>query len=159
VAGKGDGMKQPRVEVKTLEDLQPDPANVNKHTQRGHKLVENSISRRGMFRSVAAAGKGVDEPVIYAGNLTHEKARDAGITEAIFVHTKGDQLVVVVRDDIAPGSAEAIALGIEDNESGKQSYSPDIDLLASLAAGDNAVQSNAQTGGASPTVSLLQVTE
>lgn len=130
-----------KVEVKTLDDLQPDPNNVNKHTQRGHALVENSLRKRGAFRSVAAAGKGVDKPVVMAGNLTIEKARDAGFEEVIFVHTTGKQLVSVIRDDIAPGSAEAIALGLEDNESGKQSYSPDVDILAALAAGDNAILS------------------
>src|SRR5690606_24859082 len=61
------------------------------------------------------------------------------INEVIFVHTTGNQLVVTVRDDLDPTSAEAIALGIEDNESAKQSYSPDLDVVAALAAGDNAV--------------------
>ena len=74
-----------------------------------------------------------------AGNLTHEKARDAGIDEVIFVHTTGNQLVVTVRDDLDPTSPEAIALGIDDNETAKQSYSPDLDVVAALAAGDNAV--------------------
>src|SRR3990172_5389207 len=134
-------MTDVKVEVKTLDDLEPDPNNVNKHTVRGHTLVENSLRKRGAFRSVAAAGKGVDKPVVMAGNLTIEKARDAGFSEVIFVHTRGDQLVSVIRDDIAPGSAEAIALGLEDNESASKSLNYDIDLLAALAAGDNAVLS------------------
>jgi DNA modification methylase len=134
-------MSDVKVEVKTLDDLQPDPNNVNKHTVRGHQLVENSLRKRGAFRSIAAAGKGVDKPVVMAGNLTIEKARDAGFDEVIFVHTNGRQLVSVIRDDIAPGSAEAIALGLEDNESAKQSYNADIDVLAALAAGDNAILS------------------
>jgi hypothetical protein len=117
----------------------PDPANVNKHTKKGGKLLENSIRKRGAFRSIASAGKGVSVPVVMAGNFTLEKAIDAGITEVVNVHVTGNQIVNVVRDDIAPGTAEAIALGIEDNEIGKQSYNPDIDLLASMTAGDNAV--------------------
>jgi hypothetical protein len=134
-------MTDVKVEVKTLDDLQPDPNNVNKHTVRGHTLVENSLRKRGAFRSVAAAGKGVDKPVVMAGNLTIEKARDAGFNEVIFVHTNGRQLVSVIRDDIEPGSAEAIALGLEDNESASKSYSPDLDVVAALAAGDNAILS------------------
>ena len=134
-------MTDVKVEVKTLDDLEPDPNNVNKHTVRGHTLVENSLRKRGAFRSIASAGKDTETPVVYAGNLTLEKAIDAGFTEIVNVHVRGDQLVNVVRDDLAPGSAEAIALGISDNEIGKQSYSPDIDLLAALAAGDNAVLS------------------
>jgi len=79
--------------------------------------------------------------VVYAGNYTLEKAAAAGFKEIVNVHVTGDQLVNVVRDDIAPHTAEAIALGLEDNEIGKQSYSPDIDLVASLAAGDSAILS------------------
>lgn len=128
-----------KVETKSIDDILPDPNNANKHTQRGHQIVENSIRRRGVGRGILAAGKNTDKPVIMAGNLTAEKARDAGIDEVVIVHTTGNQLVVTVRDDLDPTSPEAIALGIEDNESAKQSYSPDLDVVAALAAGDNAV--------------------
>lgn len=130
-----------RVETKSIDDILPDPNNANKHTQRGHQIVENSIRRRGVGRGILAAGKNTDKPVIMAGNLTAEKARDAGIDEVVIVHTTGNQLVVTVRDDLDPTSPEAIALGIEDNESAKQSYNPDIDLLAAMSAGDNGVLS------------------
>lgn len=130
-----------KVETKKISDLLPDPNNVNRHTQKGHGLVENSIRRRGVGRGILAAGKNTEKPVIMAGNLTHEKARDAGIDEVVFVHTTGNQLVVTVRDDLDPTSPEAIALGIEDNEAGKLSYNPDIDLLAAMSAGDNGVLS------------------
>jgi DNA modification methylase len=59
--------------------------------------------------------------------------------EVINVHTTGNQIVNVVRDDIEPGSPEFYALGIEDNEIGKLSYAPDVDQLAALAAADDAV--------------------
>jgi len=130
-----------KVETKSIDDILPDPNNANKHTQRGHQIVENSIRRRGVGRGILAAGKNTDKPVIMAGNLTAEKARDAGIDEVVIVHTTGNQLVVTVRDDLDPTSPEAIALGIEDNESGKQSYNPDIDLLAAMSAGDNGILS------------------
>lgn len=131
-----------RVEVLPItEGATPDQANVNKHTQKGGAQLENSLRKRGAFRSIASAGKDTETPVVYAGNYTLEKAVDAGFTEIVNVHVRGDQLVNVVRDDIAPGTAEAIALGIEDNEIGKQSYNPDIDILAALASGDNAVLS------------------
>ena len=133
-------MKQVKVEVLPIEQgATPDPNNVNKHTQRGGKLLGNSLRKRGAFRSIASAGKGVDVPVVGAGNFTLENAVDAGFTEVVNVHVTGGQLVNVVRDDIEPGSAEFYALAIEDNEIGKQSYNPDIDILAALAAGDNAV--------------------
>ena len=129
-----------KVDVMPITDgATPDPQNVNKHTQRGSTLLQNSLRKRGAFRSIASAGKGAQVPVIYAGNLTHEMAVDAGFTEIVNVHVTGNQLVNVVRDDIAPGSPEAIALGIEDNQIGKESYQADVDVLAALASGDNAV--------------------
>jgi len=130
--------KKPKIEVRNITDLQPDPNNINKHTVRGHTIVENSIRKRGVGRGILAAGK-ADVPVILAGNLTHEKARDAGIEEVVFVHTTGNQLVVNVRDDLDPESADAIALAIEDNESQRLSYAPDLDLVAQLAAADTGV--------------------
>jgi hypothetical protein len=135
-------MSEPKIEVLPIEQgATPDINNVNKHTAKGRKLVENSLQRRGAFRSIASAGKGAKVPTVYAGNLTLQTAVEAGFKEIVNVHVTGDQLVNVVRDDVEPGSAEAIALGLEDNESGKQSYNPDIDILAALAAGDNAVLS------------------
>src|SRR5512146_407531 len=114
-----------RVEVLPIEQgATPDPNNINKHTQKGGGLLENSLRKRGAFRSIASAGKGVDTPVVYAGNYTLEKAVSAGFTEVVNVHVTGNQLVNVVRDDLEPGSAQAIALGIEDNETAKQSYIP-----------------------------------
>lgn len=71
-----------------ITELQPDPNNLNQHTQRGHTIVENSMRRRGIGRGILAAGKGVDNPVVLAGNLTLEKAVDAGFENVILVHTR-----------------------------------------------------------------------
>lgn len=117
----------------------PDPNNINKHTLKGSRLLENSLRRRGAFRSIASAGKNVDTPVVMAGNLTLAKAISAGFTEIINVHVTGNQIVNVVRDDLEPSSVEAIALALEDNEIGKQSYAPDYDMLAVLEASDNGI--------------------
>jgi hypothetical protein len=133
-------MTVPRVEVLPIEQgATPDSQNVNKHTQRGGGLLENSLRKRGAFRSIASAGKDTNTPVVYAGNYTLQKAVEAGFTEIINVHVTGNQIVNVVRDDIAPGSAQAIALGLEDNEVGRISYNPDIDILAAVMA-DSAMQ-------------------
>ena len=106
-------MANPKIEVLPIEEgVTPDSQNVNKHTQRGGGLLENSLRKRGAFRSIASAGKGVEVPVVYAGNYTLEKAIDAGFTEVVNIHVTGNQLVNVVRDDIAPGTAQAIALGL-----------------------------------------------
>jgi len=132
----GDVEILPIDEAATL-DIQ----NTNLHTQRGGGLLENSLRRRGANRSVASAGKGVEIPVLTAGNYTYEKAVVAGFEKVMNVYTDGSTLVNVVRLDIAPGTAEAIALGIEDNEIGKVSYAPDITLVAQLAAQDSGILS------------------
>lgn len=138
-------MMTPRVEVLPIEQAATlDLNNTNKHTQSGRGREENSIRRRGVFRPVAAAGKGVDVPVIGAGNQTYEIAAEVGIKEAIIVHTTGDQIVINVRDDVVPGSPEFHALAIEDNAA--QDFNPDIDLIATLAAGDNALLSALRKG-------------
>ena len=130
---------KPKIEVLPIEQgATPDPQNVNKHTQRGRGLHENSMRKRGAGRSIFSAGKGVEVPVTIGGNQTLEIAASLGM-DVINVHTTGNQIVNVVRDDIEPGSPEFYALAIEDNEVAKQSYNPDIDILAAVMA-DPAMQ-------------------
>jgi len=129
----------PKIEVLPIEQgATSDPNNVNKHTQRGRGLHENSMRKRGAGRSIFSAGKGVDVPVAIGGNQTLEIAAQLDM-EVINVHTNGKQIVNVVRDDIEPGSPEFYALAIEDNEVGKISYNPDIEILAAVMA-DPAMQ-------------------
>jgi hypothetical protein len=130
-----------QVEVMPIEEAATtDLLNTNKHSARGRGREENSMRRRGIFRPIAAAGKGVEMPVIGAGNQTFEIANEIGIKEAIVVHTRGDQILINVRDDVAPGSAEFHALAIEDNVSA-QDFIPDLDLIAQLSAQDSGILS------------------
>ena len=128
-----------KVEDKKISDLIPDNQNVNTHSQRGRGVVEHSVRRYGIGRGIVAAGKGTDTPQIIGGHLTTEIVGSLDMEDVIFVHTTGKQLVVTVRDDIAPNSVEAIALGLIDNESQKLSYNPDLDILAAVMA-DPAMQ-------------------
>ena len=53
-------MSDPRIEVLPIEQgATTDQNNVNKHTARGGALVSNTLQKRGAFRSIASAGKGV----------------------------------------------------------------------------------------------------
>ena len=125
--------KAPRVEVRPLTDALPDPHNANKHTQRGAGMLERSMRKRGSFRPIAAAGKGVDSPIIMAGNLTQETAINAGMGgEAIFIYTDGTRPIVHVREDLAPDSKEAAQLSVEDNRIAEVSLTWDIDELGAL---------------------------
>lgn len=121
-------MTQPRVEIKKLTDALPDPNNANEHTQRGQAQLEKSMSKRGFFRPMAAAGKGVEKPIIKAGNLTQETAIALGMDEAIFIYTDGSRPIVHVRTDLDVDGEDATLLALEDNRIAQLSlnWKPDV---------------------------------
>jgi hypothetical protein len=116
--------------VGKLTDILPDEHNANAHTPRGRGAVEASLRQRGFFRPMAAAGKGVKQPVMKAGNLTQEVAVDIGMDEAIIIESDGRRPIVHVRTDLEPDSPEARTLAIEDNRSAELSLSWDASQIA-----------------------------
>ncbi len=114
--------------ITTIEDLKNDPQNINRGTPRGHGIIERSVRQRGAGRSGLATKDGT----IIAGNQTLLKMAELGIPIRA-VHTTGDEWVVVVRDDLEPGSEEARLLALEDNRASEVGYDPDPALLAELA--------------------------
>lgn len=123
-----------RVEQGKLSDVLPDPQNANKHKTRGQSTLEQSLRKRGFFRPTAAFGKGVDKPVMGAGNLTQETAISIGMDDAIFVYSDGTKPIIHVRTDVAPGSKEAVQLALEDNRIAELSLDWDVEVLAGLDA-------------------------
>lgn len=81
---------------KKITDYQPDPVNANKGTERGHRMIDDSVSEVGLGRSVLADKNGV----LIAGNKTHQAAVDNGFEDVIEVETDGKTLVVVRRTDL-----------------------------------------------------------
>ena len=122
-------MSTPELKIVKLSDIRPDPKNANLHSERGRETVEPSLPERGYFRPMAAAGKGVTQPVMLAGNLTQETAIANGMDEAIVVETDGTRPIVHVRTDVEPGSPEAILLGLEDNRAQEVSLNWDGAIL------------------------------
>jgi hypothetical protein len=116
--------------VGKLTEILPDEHNANAHTPRGRGAVEASLRKRGFFRPMAAAGKGVAQPVMKAGNLTQEVAVDIGMDEAIIIESDGRRPIVHVRTDLEPDSPEARTLAIEDNRSAELSLSWDASQIA-----------------------------
>jgi hypothetical protein len=114
--------------VKTIEDLRPDPRNANKSNPRGHGVIENSIRRHGAGRSGLAAKDGT----MIAGSQTLEEMQSLGM-KIKPVHTTGDEWVVVIRDDVEPGSEQATLMGIEDNRAAEIGLTWDTTVLADLA--------------------------
>lgn len=119
-------MSEKQIRKGTIRDLKFDPKNANRGTARGNSALEESIQRYGIGRSVLADKNGV----IIAGNKTVEKAGEIGIENVVMVPTRGDQLVVVVREDLDLSTdPEARALAIADNRVGELDLNWDANAL------------------------------
>ena len=80
-----------------MRDLKFDKENPNAGTQRGDYVLELSVEKTGINRSIVVDKNGV----IVAGNKTIGKLGERGLDDAdvVVVKTKGDKLVVVQRED------------------------------------------------------------
>lgn len=119
-----------------LADLTPDPHNANLGTKRGGDLLERSLERNGIGRSVLADKHGV----LIAGNKTVECVADlASDVELVVVKTNGRQLVVVQREDLDladPKDARARELAVADNRTAEVGLEWDANVLLQLAEQD-----------------------
>jgi leucyl aminopeptidase len=70
--------------IKTIADLTPDAANLNKGTERGRYLLETSVSKLGLGRSVLADKNGT----LIAGNKTTEVAGELGMSKVRVIETE-----------------------------------------------------------------------
>jgi hypothetical protein len=95
-------------------DLVPDPHNPNEGTPRGLYMLEESVSKLGLGRSILIS----DDGQVIAGNKTLQAAIDAGLVKVRVVETDGETLVAVKRTDIKAGSPEAAEMAIADNQVG-----------------------------------------
>jgi|TARA_R110000824_G_scaffold368249_1_gene557543 hypothetical protein len=109
-----------------LSDLTPDPNNANKGTERGNKVLEDSLQRYGLGRSILLDKHGT----IIAGNKTAEVAGQVGIENVTIVETTGNEVVAVMRTDLdLSKDAEARELALADNRVGELSLDYDLDVL------------------------------
>ena len=108
-----------------IESLVPDNKNFNKGTQFGDHLMDESLRRFGLGRSIL-----IDKNNrIISGNKTAEKAADIGFTDVVVVEVDGNQLVAVKRKDIDLDSAKGRELALADNATGKANLCFDTDLI------------------------------
>lgn len=112
-----------------IESLVPDNKNFNKGTQYGDHLMDESLRRFGLGRSIL-----IDKNNrIIAGNKTAEKAADIGFTDVVVVEVDGNQLVAVKRKDIDLDSAKGRELAIADNATGKANLAWDESLIEEVS--------------------------
>lgn len=129
-------MSEPQITRRKITDFTPDPENANAGTERGLRVLDDSIAETGLGRSAVVDKNGV----IIAGNKTAERALDRGIEDAIVVHTTGKQLVIVQRDDLDLGDDDpnnpARKMAYYDNRSGQLGLSWDAErITADVAKG------------------------
>ena len=117
----------------SIDSLIPDDKNFNKGTEFGEHLMDESLRKFGLGRSIL-----IDKNNrIIAGNKTAEKAADIGFDNVIIVETNGNSLVAVKRTDIDLDSAKGRELALADNATSKANLSFDTDLIFEQATAFN----------------------
>ena len=112
-----------------IESLVPDNKNFNKGTEYGDRLMDESLRKFGLARSIV-----IDKNNrIIAGNKTAEKAADIGFTDVLVVEVDGNQLVAVKRKDIDLDSAKGRELALADNATSKANIAWDESLIEEVS--------------------------
>ena len=119
--------------MNSIKDLKSDTENANKGTQRGLKLLDDSLRKYGAGRSILIDKHGK----IIAGNKTVERAADIGLDDLLIVETDGTKLVAVKRNDLdLEIDSAARELAYADNRVGQLDLDWDAEqILADLEAG------------------------
>lgn len=87
-----------------------DHRNYRKHSQKNLALIERSLAENGAGRSILLDNSG--ESIAGSGTLQMALKRGIPIKE---VHTTGDELIAVIRDDISPDDPRRKSLALADN--------------------------------------------
>lgn len=114
-----------KVNRAALSELKPDNKNANRGTERGRKMVAESLKRYGAGRSILLDKNGN----IIAGNKTAEQAAAAGMSNVLVVESDGSQLVAVKRTDLSLDDNAARELAIADNRTAEVGLDWDPSVL------------------------------
>lgn len=109
-----------------IKDLTYDSKNFNRHSEFGMGLLEKSVSKFGMGRSIL-----VDKNNrIIAGNGITETAGNIGIEQVRFIDTDGQEIIAVRRNDIDLDTPEGREMALADNATGAADLVWDTELIA-----------------------------
>ena len=110
----------------SINDLQNDPKNARKRTDRSSKLIKESLQKFGAARSIV-----IDENNrILAGNGTIAGAKAAGIKNLKVIETDGKEIIAVKRTGLSED--EKIGLALADNRTSDLSEW-DLNMLEELS--------------------------
>ena len=116
----------------TEKTYELDKRNARTHPERNRNAIAKSLRELGAGASIVVDKDGV----IISGNAVYEQAMELGL-KVEEVHTQGDKLVIVVRDDLSTDDAKRKKLAIGDNRIGELSefdYPVLSELLTELVA-------------------------
>ena len=108
-----------------IDSLIPDNKNFNKGTEFGDHLMDESLRKFGLGRSILLD----KNDRIIAGNKTAEKAAELGFENVLVVETDGNTLVAVKRKDVDLDSAKGREFALADNATSKANLCFDTDLI------------------------------
>lgn len=109
----------------SIDSLIPDNKNFNKGTEFGNHLMDESLRKFGLGRSILLD----KNDRIIAGNKTAEKAAELGFENVLVVETDGNTLVAVKRKDVDLDSAKGREFALADNATSKANLCFDTDLI------------------------------
>ena len=110
---------------RSIDSLIPDDKNFNKGTEYGDHLMDESLRKFGLGRSILLD----KNDRIIAGNKTAEKAAELGFENVLVVETDGNTLVAVKRKDVDLDSAKGREFALADNATSKANLCFDTDLI------------------------------
>ena len=115
-------------DITRISDLIPDANNYNKGTEFGQGLIEKSIRKNGLGRSLLLDKNGK----VIAGNKTLEGTVAAGFADEdiIVVKTDGKKLVVVQRTDLDLDTRKGKEMALADNATSKANLAWDYEALS-----------------------------
>lgn len=109
----------------TIEDLEFDDKNFNRHTEFGLSLVEKSLRQNGAGRSIL-----IDKNNrIIGGNGVVEVAGQIGMNKVRIVESDGTEIIAVKRTDIDLDSKQGREMALADNATGAADLQWDYDQL------------------------------
>ena len=145
-------MAKKEKEITKISDLVPDANNYNKGTEFGQGLIEKSIRKNGLGRSLLIDRNGK----VIAGNKTLEATVASGFDEDKIrvIKTDGTELIVVQRTDLDLDTRKGKEMALADNATSKaniQRKSNSV-LVVSLSYNTGLIWSSCLSESTSPSV-------
>jgi hypothetical protein len=111
-----------------LKDFVPQRVNANKHSERGMRMLSQSIEKNGVIGAMTVAANGET----FDGSATWETCVQTfgEEVEPIIVRSDGSRPVIHIREDLATADdPRAVELGIAANRVAEVNLSYDLDVL------------------------------